>query len=153
VSDALQELLAERDIARQLARFAQAMDERDWASLDGIVAEDATADFGTGRVRGRAALVRVMRSFLDACGPTQHLLGNLTVQVSGSEARSRCYVSDLHLGAGDKAHLTFRTLGEYHDRWRQRGGCWWLAERIKVNRAHVGSFAVLGPGPDGWKPA
>jgi hypothetical protein len=94
-----------------------------------------------------------MRSFLDDCGPTQHLLGNLLVEVSGTEAQSRCYVADLHLGRGANAHLTFQTLGEYRDRWQRRAGTWWLTERIKVNRAHVGSFAVLGAGPPNWSPA
>jgi hypothetical protein len=153
MNEALAQLLAERDIARQLARIARAMDERAWQELDAIVDAQATADFGTGPVAGRAAIVALMRSFLDACGPTQHLLGNLTVEVSGDLAQSRCYVSDLHLGEGANAHLTFQTLGEYRDRWRQHSGAWWLTERIKVNRAHVGSFAVLGPGPPNWRPS
>lgn len=153
MSDALALLLAERAIARQLTHLARAMDERNWAALDEIVAEDATADFGTGPVAGRGAMVSVMRAFLDACGPTQHLLGNLTVDVVEDAAMSRCYVSDLHLGAGQRSHLTFQTLGEYRDRWQRTGERWWLVQRIKVNRAHVGSFEVLGPGPAGWSRA
>ena len=147
-------LLAERDIARALAGFARAMDARDWGALDALVAESASADFGTGEVSGRAAIVSVMRSFLDDCGPTQHLLGNLTVEVApgGAAARSRCYVSDLHLGTGAQAALTFQTLGEYQDSWECRAGRWWLTRRVKLNRAHLGSFAVLGPGPAGWSP-
>jgi hypothetical protein len=62
-------------------------------------------------------------------------------------------VSDLHLGAGDKAQLSFQTLGEYQDLWACRDGRWWLTRRVKANRAHLGSFAVLGPGPSGWSPA
>ena len=150
MTESLATLLAERAIARQLAHLARAMDERDWPALDQIVAEDATADFGTGPVAGRAAMISVMRAFLDACGPTQHLLGNLTVEVAGEAAMSRCYVSDLHLGAGSRSHLTFQTLGEYRDRWQRKGERWWLVQRIKVNRAHLGSFEVLGPGPAGW---
>ena len=152
MSDALQMLLAERDIARQLAAFARAMDARDWAALDSVLAEEASADFGTGEVSGRAAIINVMRSFLDDCGPTQHLLGNLTIEVDSGEARSRCYVSDLHLGSGAQAALTFQTLGEYQDGWAHRAGRWWLTRRVKSNRAHLGSFAVLGPGPAGWSP-
>jgi hypothetical protein len=153
MNEALVRLVAERDIARQLARIARAMDERAWAELDAIVDPKASADFGTGTVVGRVAIVALMRSFLDACGPTQHLLANLTVEVHGHTAHSRCYVSDLHLGEGANAHLTFQTLGEYRDRWRQHSGAWWLTERIKLNRAHVGSFAVLGPGPSNWRPS
>ena len=64
----------------------------------------------------------VMRSFLDKCGPTQHLLANLAIDVHGPRAASRCYVSDLHVGAGEKSHLIFSTLGEYGDDWRRVDG-------------------------------
>jgi len=143
----LEDLLAERDIQRALYRIARAMDERDWAQLDAVVAADVSADLGLGPLSGRAALVALMRSFLDACGPTQHLLGNVVIDVDGDEAESRCYVSDLHLGAGERSNLTFSTLGEYHDRWRRLDGVWRLVRRRKLTRAHVGSMAVLGEGP------
>lgn len=145
-------LLAEREIHRALVRFARAMDERDWSALDGILLPDATADLGTGPLEGRAAIVAQMRSFLDDCGPTQHLLGNLLVDVDADSAQSRVYVSDLHKGLGDAAHLTFSTLGDYHDRWRRVGGIWRIAHRTKRNRAWIGDIRVLGPGPPGWSP-
>ena len=146
-------LLAEREIHRALVRFARAMDERDWPALDAILLEDASAELGTGPLRGRAAIVAQMRSFLDDCGPTQHLLGNLLVDVDGDTARSRVYVSDVHKGRGEKAHLTFSTLGDYHDRWRRVDGAWRIAHRTKHSRALLGDIAVLGPGPPGWSPA
>lgn len=143
----LDTLIAERDIARAIYRFARAMDERDWGALDAVLSEDGTADLGTGLVTGRAAIVAFIRSFLDACGPTQHLIGNLVVDVDGERATSRCYVSDMHKGQNEKAHLTFSTLGEYHDTWVRRDGRWWMIHRHKLNRAHLGSIEVLGPGP------
>lgn len=143
----LEDLLAEREIQRALFRFARAMDERDWGALDAVLAADAGADLGLGPVQGRAAIVAVMRSFLDACGPSQHLLGNLVIDVEGDRAESRCYVSDMHLGTGDKSQLTFSTLGEYHDRWQRRDGVWTMVYRRKLSRAVVGSMDVLGPGP------
>ncbi len=151
MSTTLEVLLAERDISRQLSRIARAMDARAWEALDALIASDASADFGTGRLDGRSAIVAVMRSFLDACGPTQHLLGNLTVEVAGEAAASSCYVADLHLGRDAQAQQTFQTLGEYQDRWQRRAGVWWLTERTKLSRAFVGSAAVLGPGPPGWR--
>jgi hypothetical protein len=143
----LELLMAEREIQRALYRFARAMDERDWAALDAVVAVDATADMGLGPLHGRAAIVALMRSFLDECGPTQHLLGNLTIDIDGASAHSRCYVSDMHKGLGDKSELTFSTLGEYHDRWRKEQGVWRMVHRHKLNRAHIGAIEVLGPGP------
>jgi hypothetical protein len=145
-------LLDERAIGRQLTAFARAMDERDWAALDALVAADATADVGTGSLQhGRAAIVALMRSFLDDCGPTQHLLGNLVIDVTGDEATSRCYVADLHVGAGAKSHLTLQSLGDYHDRWRRLDGRWQLVHRTKLNRALVGTLEVLGAGPADWR--
>lgn len=143
----LDTLIAEREISRAIYRFARAMDERDWAALDGVLAEEATADLGMGVVSGRAAIVAFIRSFLDDCGPTQHLIGNLVVDVDGERATSRCYVSDMHKGMGGKAQLTFSTLGEYHDSWVRRDGRWWMSHRRKLSRAQLGAIEVLGPGP------
>ncbi len=139
----LETILTRYDIERALIQFARAMDARDWPVLLGILTEDATADFGQGAVEGPQAIVGVIRSYLDACGPTQHLLGNLLVERDGDWAESRCYVSDMHLGAGANAHLTFCTLGDYHDRWRLMDGRWRLAERRKHNHGFVGSMDVF----------
>jgi hypothetical protein len=38
----LESMIAERDIARQLVRFARAMDERDWATVRDIVFDNGT---------------------------------------------------------------------------------------------------------------
>lgn len=140
----LEALLAEREIARALTRLARAMDERDWDVLLAILADDATGDLGEGPLSSPQEIVGTIRRYLDACGPTQHLLGNLLVDVDGDGAQSRCYVSDMHLGRGEAAGLTFATLGDYHDRWRRIDGQWRLAHRVKLNRGHVGDMAVFG---------
>ncbi|KUI04026.1 nuclear transport factor 2 family protein [Mycobacterium sp. IS-3022] len=136
--DALQRLLDERYIERALYNAARAMDEHDWTAVGEVFAEDATGDLGTGPLVGGAAIVALIRSYLDACGPTQHLLGNMIVDVVGDTAVSRAYVHDLHLSA-DRSER-FYTMGDYHDRWERRAGRWRIIERIKVNRAHVGSL-------------
>lgn len=147
----LDDLMAEREIYRALSRFARAMDARDWAALDDIVVQDATADIGTGSLHGRADIIAHMRAFLDECGPTQHLLGNVMIEIDGDCATSKAYVSDMHTGAGDKADLTFSTFGDYHDQWKQVDGVWRMTHRTKYNHAHIGSFEVLGPGPTNWQ--
>lgn len=147
----LDTLLAERAIYRQLVQVARGMDARDWDGLLGLMTADVTADLGTGSLSGGAEIIALLRSFLDACGPTQHLLGNVLIDVDGDTAHSRAYVSDMHLGVGPREGLTFCTLGDYHDRWRREDGEWKLCHRSKLNRGHIGSFAVLGPGPDHWR--
>jgi len=123
------------------------MDHREWEALETFVRADVTTDFGMGSVLyGREAMIKAMRSFLDDCGPTQHLLGNVVIDVEGDVATSRAYVSDMHKGVGDKSEVTFSTLGEYHDRWRRIDGTWYMIHRTKLNRATLGDISVLGPG-------
>lgn len=139
----LDDLLAEREIYRKLVRFALAMDERQWSLLEEITTEDIEADVGVGPLRGRDALVSVMRQFLDQCGTTQHLLGNVLIDINGDNATSQAYVSDMHLGSEGKESTTFRTLGCYHDEWIKLDGQWRMCRRIKENRATVGSLEVF----------
>lgn len=79
-------LLAEREIQRSLVAIARAMDERNWDALRHLLLAEATADLGSGMISGREAIVDFIRGFLDACGPTQHLLGNVLIDVSGDTA-------------------------------------------------------------------
>jgi ketosteroid isomerase-like protein len=142
--DRLRILLDERDIERTLTRFARAMDDRDWAAMAEILADDAEGDLGTGRLRGSAAMIELIRGFLDNCGPTQHLLANVVVDVDGDTATSRAYVHDVHLSSDADPSTRFYTLGDYTDTWKRRSdGSWELTERIKANRAHVGSLDIF----------
>lgn len=140
----LEALIAHQEIARLLTEFARAMDERDWARIAEILVDDVTVDVGEGVLTDSLSFIATMRRYLDACGPTQHLLGNLIVDVEGDEATSRYYVSDMHIGSTGREHLTFATLGDYHDRWRRIDGRWRMVQRVKHNRAHIGSMDVFG---------
>ena len=135
----LENLLAVRAIEQNIIRFARAMDSRDWDAIREILAEGAVAEMGTGRLEGPQAIIDLMRHFLDRCGTTQHLIGNVMVSVSGDKAASRAYVHDSHLPADNSSEVFF-TLGDYQDSWERHDGCWRLVERIKHNRANVGSL-------------
>lgn len=143
--DRLQALCDERDVQRALNLFARAMDDRDWAAMAEILAEDAQGDLGTGRLEGAAAIIDVIRDFLDKCGPTQHFLGNVIVDVTGDAAVSRAYIRDVHLNSTADPSTRFYTIGDYHDTWRRRpDGSWCLTQRVKANRAYVGALEVFG---------
>ena len=82
---------------------------------------------------------------LGGCGPSQHLMSNFVISVTGDTAESACYIRAFHQGKDDKAHLTFSTYGSYVSSWRRTSDGWrtfiW-AMRIS---AYVGDFSVLGP--------
>lgn len=136
-------LRAERDIAQQVYAFARGMDARDWTAVRAIMVDDAVGEFGRGPEVGADRVVESIREFLDVCGPTQHMIGMVVVDVDGDVAVSRSYVSDMHLGTGQYATSTFSTLGEYVDQWVRVDGAWRMTRRDKASRAVVGSFDVF----------
>ena len=111
--------------------------------------DDTTADVGEGLVSSSEGVIASIRKYLDACGPTQHLIGNILVELEpgGERATSKAYVHDLHLGTGTNADLTFQTLGDYHDQWEHDGDHWRMRHRKKHNHASIGSLAVFGTTP------
>lgn len=138
-------LLDERAITRQLVRFARAMDDRDWDTMTAILAEDVRGEFGTGWQEGRLAVMELIRGYLEKCGATQHLLGNILVDVTGDEAVTRAYIRDVHLNSDDDPAIRMYTLGDYRDTWRRsEDGLWSLIERSKINRGFVGTLNVFG---------
>lgn len=138
-------LLDERAIYLQLCALADAMDQRDWSALDDILTEDADGDFGTGeRIVGRAGFVKLFTHFLGNCGPTQHLIGNVRISVNGDTAESRCYVRDMHIGTGERAHLFMSSSGEYLDRWIRTRDGWRMTHRTKRTPIMLGTIDALG---------
>lgn len=123
-----------------MARYADALDGRDWPLLDGVFAADISADYGTGHcVVGREALVAFIRGFLDPCGPTQHLMGG--TRAIGPR-RTRTPVRAFHLGRDGVS--TYEAIGTYRVDWREEGGVF-LADTWRLDViAHLGDMAVLG---------
>ncbi|HKK51182.1 MAG TPA: nuclear transport factor 2 family protein [Myxococcota bacterium] len=141
--------MSERDdrseIIALLDRYAECLDRRDWAGLDRVFAEDVEFDFGEWRATRREQAVAAMRSYLDGCGPTQHLLGNYRIELDGDRASSRVYVRAFHVGIGQAAGQTYEMGGEYRDRLERRDGRWLSVARVGEPFWEVGSRDVLGP--------
>lgn len=141
----LQQLLDEREIIRGLARFARVLDGKRWDELGDVFADDVSFDYGAGgEQQGIDVLRRHVRAYLDACGPTQHLIGSIIVDVDGDRATSRAYVQARHQRAGDAAGAVFDSNGEYIDNWERRDGGWRIVRRDAVWATHSGDPAVLG---------
>lgn len=139
------ELATERAVRDGLARFARVLDTKDWAALGDVFAEDVTFDYGLGEQAGMAALTANMRRFLDVCGPSQHLLGSITVTIApdGQSATSRAYVQARHQRAGDHGGPVYDSNGEYVDRWELRPQGWRIARRDALWQTQSGDAAVL----------
>jgi ketosteroid isomerase-like protein len=144
----LQRLVDERDIAVLLATLARILDSRDWSSVPEVVAEDMSFDYtnsGTD-VQGREALLGNFRQFLDVCGPSQHLLGSIIIEVDGDHALSRSYVQARHRSKDPADPRLFDSNGEYIDRWERRAEGWRMVHRRAIWASMRGDPSVIGFG-------
>tara|TARA_R110002124_G_scaffold68091_9_gene184659 strand:+ start:2153 stop:2602 length:450 start_codon:yes stop_codon:yes gene_type:complete len=143
----LQTLLDERDIIRGLSRFARILDNKQWDELSEVFAEDLSFDYGAGGEQsGIVALRANMTQFLDICGPTQHLIGSILVDVNGDEAFSRAYVQARHQAVGGSGGPVFDTNGEYIDRWARRPEGWRIIRRDAIWATLTGDPAIIAAG-------
>ena len=142
----IEQLLLEHQLNQILTRYARACDQRDWAALDEVFVQEATADYGgSHHLQGRGSIVAMLRAHLGGCGPSQHLLGNLLVETRDGEVASRVYVRAAHRGAGNLCDMTYESLAEYQDRWVSTPSGWRIAHR-RMNISHeLGSRDILRP--------
>lgn len=141
----LEQLLLERDLHEVVCRYAQLCDERDWSLVDQVFAATATATYGGWALPDRAAILGMLRQNLGGCGPTQHLLGNLTVQIGPKGVSSRTSVRASHRGSGSLHSETYECIGYYKDQWQQTPEGWRILHREMVVKLEFGSRKVLGP--------
>lgn len=137
------------DVTAVINRYSDALDDRDWASLDDFFTEDAVARYGgegSTPVTGRAEIVRMIRSNLDGCGPSQHLFGNLVVEIDGDVARSSCKARVCHFGAGERASLQpYECFGVYRHTLHRTADGWRVTELLFDVRHAAGDIRVLQP--------
>ncbi len=132
-------------VAFVLNRYAEALDGRRWELLDDVFDVDATADYGTGTLEGRAAIVTMIRSMLGGCGPTQHLLGNHQIEIDGQHARSTCRCRVFHQGASRREQTTYEVFGAYDDMLTWTGAAWRITHRVMSVSIQLGDPSILGP--------
>ncbi|BDI06199.1 nuclear transport factor 2 family protein [Sphaerotilus microaerophilus] len=140
-------VLIERELQQVLTAYARMCDERNWAAIDSVFSEDASAEYGGWPLPDRAAILRMLTRNLGGCGPTQHLLGNLTVDHGTDGPRSRISVRAAHRGAAELADQTYECLGEYLDHWVATPQGWRIRHRRMVITLEIGSRRLLRPAP------
>ncbi len=98
---------------------------------EAIFTADAVDDLGLGTWRGREEIGAGMTGIMARFAGTAHVLGNVRVEVTGDEARSRAYVTAWHwlAGAAPSAPADFAVLGAYLDDLRREPQGWRVARR------------------------
>ncbi|OPF80956.1 hypothetical protein VT50_0210425 [Streptomyces antioxidans] len=126
-----------RAVANLIARYAELVDDGDFAGLGALLADATFTGSGT-PVRGREAIEKMFRDTLivypDGTPRTQHVTTNLAIEVDeqAGTAASRSYVTVFQ--ALPDLPLQPIAGGRYHDRFERRDGHWRFAERrVRIN--------------------
>jgi hypothetical protein len=143
----LEDLLAERELLRGHYLYARAHDSHDWAALAEVLAPGVEAVMGApgaqSALRGLDAFTANSRRHLEACGPTQHLLGAFEAEIDGDRAASRIQARVMHRGRDEHADLFQETYGDYHAEWR-RTAAGWRAVRWELRTTiSLGTFEIF----------
>lgn len=112
----LQELADRLDISDVLARYCDALDQRQWDLLHTVFTADASADYGSvGTPKSIEAITKAIRGTIADLDATQHLIGNVQVQVQGDTATAQCYLISQHIRAGEPGGEEYVIGGRYVD--------------------------------------
>lgn len=119
--------LADRaELSDLIHRYAMAVDDRDYATLEELYAEEATFVGRTATPVGRDAVVEYLRTTQGCNGVTVHCPTSQVVDFNGSDKATGVVVSSAQLDVeGDMTYLVFR----YYDDYIRRDGRWQFARR------------------------
>lgn len=129
----VQELADRLDIDEVLARYCDALDQRRWDLLATVFTSGASVDYGSvGALTGLEAITGALRRAIDDLDATQHLIGNVHVQVQGDTATAQCDLISQHVRASQSGGEHYVQGGRYVDEIARTPEGW----RITFRRLH-----------------
>lgn len=131
------------DIRNRIARLAYAQDEKDWDAVRAAYVEDAIYVHPGGRLEGVDEIVARTRKALESLDTSQHLIGSITITVSGDTASSRAYFQAQHVRAAAPGGELYAIAGSYTDRWVRTPEGWRIAERTQTYQWRSGNPDVI----------
>ena len=138
-----------------LARYAFAIDMREWDDLRSVFAADAEIDYsgGTQRHAGVENIVEFFRSTATRVAATQHLLHTSRVWSTGPDTGAGLTHVTAHHVATDSPRpappsATFTVTGTYTDRFARTPAGWRIMARRLDLLTCVGDPALLRPVAD-----
>jgi ketosteroid isomerase-like protein len=124
-------------------RYCWALDARDWALLDQVFTEDATAELLSPLLVGRNAIRARIRRALDPLDATQHTVTNHMVTVRGDAASSRCYLHSQHVLHSVDGSPHYVVAGRYEDELVRGTDGWRITFRRLVQVWAEGNVDVV----------
>ena len=119
-----------REIEAVLIRYASALDKKQYERLSEVFIPEGTANYiGLAECKGLDSIIKLVSGVLDQCGHTQHLLGNIQIDIQGDRATASCYLQAIHVGLGDYSDQVLMVWGEYKDQLVKTAAGWRISYR------------------------
>ncbi len=120
--------LADRlEIHDVLIRYSTALDTRDWKLLWSVFSDDAVLDYDEAPPASVAEFAERAQKGIGDLPATQHTVTNISVELDGDRARSRCYASAMHVRGEERA--TYLLGGVYLDELVRTPDGWRISHR------------------------
>jgi hypothetical protein len=131
-------------VAAVMHRYARTVDGRDFVGLRTCFTDVCTlAGYpppAPALLEGGDAIVEYISTQLRKYGRTQHMLGQVEVDVDGDTAHAASYVQAFHLladdGSAPPASMMVQLWGTYHD-WFVRADGEWVIDKHRIDIVHV----------------
>lgn len=156
----LTRLLDKQDCVELVHKLARAIDRCDADLVGEVFHPDATDDHG-GYKGSAADFVPWVMEVLKGMRRTQHMVGNILVEVDGDRAEGESYFIAHHVLPGEQGDRFMVAAGRYLDRFEKRDGAWKISHRHAVydwstsaaasdiwNRADAPGYAFGARGAD-----
>jgi 3-phenylpropionate/cinnamic acid dioxygenase small subunit len=120
-----------------LLRYARAVDDRDFASVQSCFVDGAAIDGSLGKT-SIEEYCQSLGTELSAYNRTMHFIGNQYVEVSGDKATLVSYAVAYHCVAVEPSAKDLIVGVRYHDEFVRRETTW-MIDRRRVEPAFVGA--------------
>jgi hypothetical protein len=142
---AVQRLIDRQEIADLCTRYTYGLDTRDWALVRSCFTDAPVFVHPGGRIEGAEGIIDRARGALEPLDASQHLLGNVLVDVAHDNRTARCtsYFQAQHVRAGTPGGDTYIIAGSYTDTLTRTTDGWKIAERVQVYLWRDGNRAVV----------
>ena len=126
-------------------RLARGIDRCDADLVRAVFHPDATDDHGM--YKGSAAdFVPWVMDVLAGMRRTQHMIGNVLIEVDGDKAQGEAYfIAHHHIPSGEGGDNFMVAAGRYLDRFERRDGEWRMSHRHAVY-----DWSTVAPSTDMW---
>lgn len=131
MDEKLQQLLDKQECAELVYKLARGLDRCDADLLKSVFHPDGTDDHGSFKGT-RDEFVEWALPFLKTMDLTQHLIGNVLVEVDGDDARGESYAVATHYWYDDGEPVVLTTGFRYLDTFERREGAWKISHRQAV---------------------